>query len=86
MVSDWYFSFQDQIQVVIPFLQLAIFICCYVARSHEAIAIQLKRKDGSVVSPPIEGTRLADQSRKHPLAQLNSLSLNIYFNSLAAGL
>jgi hypothetical protein len=28
MVSDWYFSFQDRIQVVIPFLQLAIFICC----------------------------------------------------------
>ncbi len=43
--------------------------------------IQLKRKDGSVGSPPIEGTRLADQSRKHPFAQLNSLSLNIYFNS-----
>ncbi len=42
--------------------------------------IQLKRKDGSVGSPPIEGTRLADQSRKHPFAQLNSLSLNINFN------
>jgi hypothetical protein len=37
--------------------------------------IQLKRKDGSVGNPPIEGTRLADQSRKHPFAQLNSPSL-----------
>ncbi len=77
MVSDWYFSFQDQSQVVIPSLQLAIFICCYAARSNEAVAIQLKRKDGLVGSPPIEETRLADQSRKNP---------NIYFNSLAAGL
>jgi hypothetical protein len=48
------------------------------------IAIHLKRNDGSVGSPPIEGTRLAYQSRKHPFAQLDSLSLNIYFNSLAA--
>ena len=39
--------------------------------------IQLKKKDGSVGSPPIEGTQMADQSRKHPFAQLNSLSLNI---------
>ncbi len=82
----WYFSFQDQIQLVIPFWQLAIFICCYAARSNEAIAIKLKRKAGLVDSPQVEGTRLADQSRKHPFAQLNSLSLNIYFNSLAAGL
>ncbi len=43
--------------------------------------IRLKRKNGSVGSPPIEGTRLADQSLKHPFAQLNSLSLNIYINS-----
>jgi hypothetical protein len=41
----------------------------------------VKRMDGSVGSPLIEGTRLADQSRKHPFAQLKSLSLNIYFNS-----
>ncbi len=90
MVSDWCFSFQDQIQVVNPFLQLAIFHMlfnrCYAARSNEAIAIQLKRNDGLVGSPSFEGTRLADQSRRHPFAQLNLLSLSLYFNSLAAGL
>ena len=43
---------------------------------------QLKRKDGSVDGPPIEETRLADQSRKHPFAQLTSLRLNIYFNEI----
>jgi hypothetical protein len=55
-------------------------------RSNEAVTIQLKRKDGLVGSPPIEETRLADQSLKHPVTQLNLLSLNIYFHSLAAGL
>jgi hypothetical protein len=90
MVSDWYFSFQDQIQVVNSILATynfhMLFNSCYAAHSNEAVAIQLKRKDGSVGSPLIEETRLADQSRKHPFAQWNSLSLSIYFNSLAAGL
>jgi hypothetical protein len=63
-----------------------LFNSCYESRSNEAITLQLKRKDGSVGSPPIAGTRSADQSRKHPFAQLNSLSLNFYFHSLTEGL
>jgi hypothetical protein len=63
------FEFLCEFYFIIAFFMIALF------------TIQLKRKDGSVGSPPIEGTRMADQSRKHPFAQLNSLSLNISFNS-----
>ena len=61
------------------FLYVFYFIIAYFF--FALFTIQLKRKDGSVGSPSIEGTLSADQSRKHPFAQLNSLSLNLYFNS-----
>ncbi len=69
---------------LIPIYQFDFLCVFYFIIAYFFIAlftVQLKRKDGSVGSPPIEGTRLADQSLKHPFAQLNSLSLNIYFNS-----
>jgi hypothetical protein len=69
LIPIYQFEFLCVFYFIIAFFIFALF------------AIQLKRKDGSVSSLPIEGTRLADQSRKHPFAQLNSLSLNIHFNS-----
>ena len=69
LIPIYQFEFLCGFYFIIAFFIIALF------------AIQLKRKDGSVGSLPIEGTRLADQSRKHPFAQLNSLSLNIHFNS-----
>jgi hypothetical protein len=86
MVSDWYFSNSGGNSILTTCNFHMLFNSCYAACSNGAVAIQLKRKDGSVGSPLIEGTRLADQSLKHPFAQLNSLSLNFCFNSLAAGL
>ncbi len=86
MVSDWYFPNSGGNSILATCNFHMLFNSYYADRSNEAVAIQRKRKDGSVGSPPIEEARLADQSRKHPFTQLNLLSLNIYFHSLAAGL
>ncbi len=69
MIPIYRFDFLCVFYFFIAYLFIALF------------TIQLKRKDGSVGSPPIGGTRLAEQSWKHPFAQLNSLKLNIYFDS-----
>ncbi len=69
LIPIYQFEFLCEFYFIIAFFSIALF------------TIQLRRKDGSVGSPPIEGTQLAGQSQKHPFAQLNSLSLNLYFNS-----
>ncbi len=72
LIPIYRFDFLCVFHFIIAYLFIALFTIQQ---------FQLERKDGSVGSPPIEGARLADQLRKLPFAQLNSLSLNIYFNS-----
>ena len=59
-----------QLPFFLPLIQVGLTITRWILQL-ESNTIQLNWKDGSAGSPPIEGSRLADLSWKHPFTQLN---------------